>query len=50
MFTLALFQSDGLSLSEVLRGIPHDVPAIVVYTMLLAFVGLIVAGSRRKQS
>lgn len=50
VFTLALFQSDGLSLSEVVRGIPHDGPAVVVYAMLLMFVGLIVVGSRRKES
>lgn len=43
-------QSDGLTLDEIIRGIPHDGPAIVIYVMLLAFVGFIWMGSRRKSS
>ena len=50
MFTLALVQSDGISLSDIVSDIPHDTPAIVVYVMLLVFLGLIVAGSRRRES
>ena len=51
MFALASgIQSDGLTMDEVIRGIPHDGPAIVVYLMLIVFVGFIWAGSRRKSS
>lgn len=49
MFAIAAaIQSDGLTLQEVISGIPHDGAAIVVYAMLLAFAGFIWAGSRRK--
>ena len=40
--------NDGLSFAEVLRDIPHDAGAMVVYALLLAFVGFIWYGSRRK--
>ena len=51
MFAIrSAIQSDGLTFSEVIHGIPHDGPAIVIYTMLLAFVGFIWLGSRRKSS
>jgi hypothetical protein len=38
----------GLTLAEVLRDIPHDTAAFVVYALLAIFVGLIWAGSRKK--
>lgn len=41
--------NDGLSLAEVLRDIPHDAGAMVVYVLLLAFVGFIWYGSRQKR-
>lgn len=51
MFAIAsAIQSDGLTMDEVIRGIPHDGPAVVVYLMLIVFVGFIWAGSRRKSS
>lgn len=40
--------SGGLTLGRVLRDIPHDGPAIVVYVLLLVFVGFIWVGSRKK--
>jgi hypothetical protein len=43
-------QSEGLTLREVVSGIPHDGPAIVVYAMLIVFVGFIWMGSRKKSS
>jgi hypothetical protein len=45
-----VIQSDGLNLGEVIRGIPHDGPAVVIYAMLIAFAGFIWLGSRRKSS
>ena len=51
MFAIAAaIQSDGLTLGEVIGGIPHDGPAIVIYAMLIVFVGFILVGSRRKSS
>ncbi|HSK18622.1 MAG TPA: hypothetical protein VK912_05745 [Longimicrobiales bacterium] len=51
MSVIALaIQSEGLTLNEVVNGIPHDGPAIVVYAMLLVFVGFIWRGSRKKSS
>jgi hypothetical protein len=51
MFAIAAaVQSDGLTLDEIISGIPHDGPAIVVYIMLVAFGGFIWMGSRRKPS
>lgn len=46
----AAFQSEGLTVGEIISGIPHDGPAIVIYAMLLVFAGFIWAGSRRKSS
>ncbi len=37
---------DGLTMGEMLQDIPHDAGAIVVYALLLAFVGFIWYGSR----
>ncbi len=36
----------GLTLDSVLRNLPHDAGAIVVYVLLLAFIGFIWYGSR----
>jgi hypothetical protein len=47
---LAAVQSDGVSIGEVLGSIPHDVPALVIYAMLLGFVGFVWMGSRKKSS
>jgi hypothetical protein len=40
--------SDGLTLAEIIRDIPHDAGAIVAYVMILIFIGFIWLGSRRK--
>lgn len=48
--TVSAVQSDGLTLERIISGIPHDGPAIVIYVMLVAFVGFIWMGSRRKSS
>lgn len=47
MFAIAaLLQESGLTLRKVITDIPHDVPAMVVYLLLGAFVFLIWRGSR----
>jgi hypothetical protein len=48
MLVLSLIQSDGLTFGDVVRGIPHDTPAVIVYILVGLFVGMIVVGSRRK--
>jgi hypothetical protein len=40
-------QDDGLTATEIVQNIPHDGPALVVYTMLLIFAVLIWRGSRQ---
>lgn len=51
MFGIALaIRQDGLSLGEILRGIPHDGPAILIYLMILGFVAFMWHGGRKKQS
>jgi hypothetical protein len=39
---------EGLTLTEMIRDIPHDAAAIVVYIMVLIFLGFIWHGSRKK--
>ena len=46
---LAVQSDDGLTVSEVLRSIPHDAAAFFVYSLMAIFVGLIWMGSRRKE-
>jgi hypothetical protein len=51
MFTIAAaVQSDGLTLGDVINGIPHDGPAMVVYALVLVFAGFVWLGSRTKSS
>jgi hypothetical protein len=45
---LAALQDRGLTAGEVLRGIPHDAPALVIYAMVVGFGFLIWKGSRQK--
>lgn len=45
----AVADADRLTLSEIVADIPHDGPAIVVYVMLLASVGLIWKANRKKR-
>ena len=37
----------GLTLEAILRNLPHDIGAIVVYVLMIAFIGFIWYGSRR---
>lgn len=37
----------GLTLSGIVRNLPHDAAAIVVYVLLIAFVAFIWYGSRK---
>jgi hypothetical protein len=48
MLALRVLQSDGLTFSQVLEGIPHDLPALFVYLLIAGFVSMIWLGSRRK--
>ncbi|HSJ09323.1 MAG TPA: hypothetical protein VK928_05395 [Longimicrobiales bacterium] len=50
MIAAAVLQEDGLSVGDVIRNLPHDAGALVVYVLVLAFVGFIWHGSRSKQS
>jgi hypothetical protein len=38
----------GLTLTEVVRDLPHDGPSLVVYTLVLLFVAMIWVGSRKR--
>jgi hypothetical protein len=40
--------SDGLTFAEVLSGIPHDGPAIFLYTLTAVAVGWVVWASRKR--
>lgn len=47
---LALLQDgEGLTFSKLVADIPHDLPAIVVYILLAAFIGMIVMANRSKR-
>lgn len=37
----------GLSLEGVIRNLPHDAGAVVVYVLMIAFIGFIWYGSRK---
>lgn len=51
MLGIALaIQGDGISAIEILRGIPHDGPAIMIYIMILGFAAFIWHGGRKKSS
>jgi len=46
---LALLQEgEGLTVGELLRDIPHDLPALIVYILIGGFIGLIWLGNRSK--
>jgi hypothetical protein len=44
----AVQESDGLTFGELLRDIPHDMPAIVVYVLVGAFIYAIWRANRRR--
>ena len=47
---LALLQEEeGLTLSEMLRDIPHDAPALVVYVLIAGFIFMIWRGNRSRR-
>jgi hypothetical protein len=47
---LALLQEEeGLTIGKLLRDIPHDLPALIVYLLLGGFIGMIWLGNRSKR-
>jgi hypothetical protein len=48
ILALLIQADDGLTLSEVVRDIPHDGPSIVVYVLVAMFLLFIWWGSRKK--
>lgn len=51
MFLVAIaLQDSGSTISHMIRSIPHDASAALVYILMAGFVGLIVAGSRTNKS
>jgi hypothetical protein len=46
-FVMMALQEGGLSLTEVIHSIPHDASAAFVYILMIVFVALIWAGSRK---
>jgi hypothetical protein len=47
-FIALLQDSDGLTFAELVRDIPHDLPAIIVYVMIGAFIFVIWRANRRR--
>ncbi len=47
LFAIAL-QESGSTVSRMIQSIPHDASAAFVYILMAGFVGLIVAGSRKR--
>jgi hypothetical protein len=43
-------QDSGSTISHMIHSIPHDAPAALIYLLMAGFVGLIIAGSRKKKS
>jgi hypothetical protein len=41
---------DGLTFGDVVRDLPHDAGALVVYVLMLGFIGFIWYGSRRRSA
>ena len=51
MFLVAItLQDSGSTISHMIRSIPYDASAALVYILMAGFVGLIIAGSRTKKS
>ncbi len=49
MFLIAIaLQDSGSSMSRIIRSIPHDAAAVLIYVLMAAFVGLIIIGSRKR--
>ncbi len=49
LFALALQESQsGSSMSRIIRSIPHDASAVLIYVLMAVFVGLIIVGSRKR--
>lgn len=48
MFALGIAPSDdGLTLRELIAGIPHDAASVVGYVCIVVFVGFIIMGLRK---
>jgi hypothetical protein len=45
--TLMVLQDDGLTIAEVIRDMPHDAGALIVYALVAGFVIMIWRGSRK---
>jgi hypothetical protein len=43
-------QDSGSTISHMIHSIPHDAAAALIYVLMAGFVGLIIAGSRKKKS
>ncbi|MEO5511067.1 MAG: hypothetical protein ABIV28_01405 [Longimicrobiales bacterium] len=51
MFVIALaIQESGSASRGIIQSIPHDASAILVYVLMGMFVGLIIKGSKKRQS
>lgn len=49
MFVAAVaLQAPGSTMSKMVHSIPHDASAVLIYVLMIGFVFLIVAGSRKK--
>ncbi|HEX6134660.1 MAG TPA: hypothetical protein VFZ24_11890 [Longimicrobiales bacterium] len=46
MWMVGFVQDSDLTIGDIVAGIPHDGPAVVVYALLVAFGGLIWWGNR----
>jgi len=47
-FLSFVVQDSGLSVGRVLRSLPHDGPAIVVYALIVAFLYFVWRGNRKR--
>jgi hypothetical protein len=48
IFALAAQAGDGLTISEILTGIPHDVPALFIYLLTAGAVGWVAWANRKR--
>ena len=48
LFVNLAIQDSGLTVSEVVRGLPHDTAAFVVYALVGVFLYLIWRGNRKR--
>jgi hypothetical protein len=49
MFLVAVaLQQSGSTIGKMVRSIPHDASAVLIYVLMAGFVALILAGSRKR--